>query len=153
MAINKDLTPDIHKYMDILQTNIQRMSQLSMMCKAWCISLLTAGILFFLQKDQAYQLPTLFIPVVLFWFIDSIYLSIERDFIRLFSELKEKLTSCEYEISITDLYCFNLKRGFKRYVDALKAGLTSFSTIVFYGAISCFIVWMTWQNQIWNALF
>ena len=74
-----DLDAHVHKYMDMLQLNIQRMSQLSMKCKAWCIAIVTAVFMFYLNEEKDAALHLLFLPVLLLWYIDSLYLSIERE--------------------------------------------------------------------------
>lgn len=146
------LDDHVHKYMDMLQVNIQRMSKLSMMCKAWCISLFSAVFLFYFKEGKAEALQILFLPVGLFWFIDSLYLSIEREFVGHFTALRRKILSLDEDVEWNDLFSFKTSKGWRRYCKALLVAFGSFATLLFYGAIAVTLAWVLWGDVLCNAI-
>ena len=75
---------DDRHYISLLQENINRMASNSASCKTWLVTILAA-----LLAVQA-SLPELrglvwiaIIPTILFYFLDSYYLGLERRFVRL----------------------------------------------------------------------
>lgn len=83
------------KHLDLIQGIINRMSSNSFMLKGWTVTLV-AGIFVLSGKDtdQLYFLVA-YIPVLVFWYLDSYYLLQER----LYRSLYEKVRKTE-EISI-----------------------------------------------------
>ena len=84
MASNIFSEEDDRNYISLLQENINRMASNSANCKTWLITILAA-----LLAVQA-SLPELrglvwiaLIPTVLFYFLDSYYLGLERRFIKI----------------------------------------------------------------------
>ena len=70
----------VHKSIDLLQANLHRMCQLSNTCKAWCITLASAVLLFAVKEQQREMLSVLLMPVGMFYVLDAYYLSVEREF-------------------------------------------------------------------------
>jgi len=146
------LDEHVHKYMDMLQLNIQRMSQLSMRCKAWCIALFSAVFLFYLKEGEVAALQILFLPVGLFWYIDALYLSVERDFVKHFENLRKKILSKDTSVEWDDLFSFKTTKGWRRYCKGVRVAFGSFATLLFYGAITLTLAWVLWGNILWNSL-
>lgn len=73
----KDIEPKIRK-LEMIQNIISRMEQNSIMLKGWAIALIS-GVFVLSSKDSN---PTYFliayIPTILFWLIDSMYLQLQR---------------------------------------------------------------------------
>lgn len=145
------LDDHVHKYMDMLQLNIQRMSKLSMQCKAWCIALFSAVFLFYFKEGKVEALQILFLPVGLFWYIDSLYLSIERDFVNHFRALTRKIRSTSKDVHWEDLFEFTTAKGWRRYWRGLGVAFGSFATLLFYGALMVTLIWILWGECVWNA--
>lgn len=77
--MSKAYNEDSRLYITMLQSNIERMATNSRNCKAWMITIVTA----FMALESAIQNINEWIllgilPVVLFWYLDSFYLSLER---------------------------------------------------------------------------
>ena len=75
-----DSEPTRH-YLSMLQDNITRMATNSANCKTWTITIVTA-LLALTLADKAITgyLKVLYIPVFLFYLLDSYYLSVEKRF-------------------------------------------------------------------------
>ncbi|MBO5407405.1 MAG: hypothetical protein J6A27_07865 [Bacteroidales bacterium] len=75
-----DSEPTRH-YLSMLQDNITRMATNSANCKTWTITIVTA-LLALTLADKAIigYLKVLYIPVFLFYLLDSYYLSVEKRF-------------------------------------------------------------------------
>ena len=133
-----------HKYLDILQMNIQRMSQLSNTCKSWCLTLTSALLLFILKEKQWDLLNVLLLPIGLFYVLDAYYLSVEREFVFLSKAISKKIQNGNVEIS--DLFVIRMSKGLKRLCLILKAGFWSWSTLPFYGTIFGVLIYiMKWK--------
>jgi hypothetical protein len=66
------------RHLEMIQAVINRMANNSFMLKGWAVTLV-AGV-FALSANDANKIFFLvaYIPIVLFWFLDSYYLQIER---------------------------------------------------------------------------
>ena len=92
----------------MIQNIITRMGANSFSLKSWAVTLV-AGILALSsnETDKTYFLIA-FIPIVVFWFLDSYYLQLERKYIQLFEYIRKseyveidfdlKLKKAEYQI-------------------------------------------------------
>ena len=70
---------DERLYLQIMQANIERMAANSANCKVWMINLITAFVTIgSLIPSMRGWLILGIIPVILFWYIDSYYLHLER---------------------------------------------------------------------------
>ena len=76
-----------HFYMDMIQGIINRMANNSFMLKGWAVTLI-AGIFVLASKDtdKMYFLIA-YIPIILFWLLDSYYLSLERLYRKLYDKV------------------------------------------------------------------
>jgi len=68
------------RHLEMIQAVITRMASNSFMLKGWAVTLI-AGVFVLASKDSnpVYFLIA-YIPIVLFWFLDSYYLQLERKF-------------------------------------------------------------------------
>lgn len=68
----------LHKEIDLIQANILRMANNSFLIKGWAVSLVIA--VFALSSDKLVFPKSLFmfLPVLLFWYLDAIFLQNER---------------------------------------------------------------------------
>jgi len=75
------------RHLDMIQAVITRMATNSFMLKGWAVTLI-AGVFVLSSKDSN---PLFFliayIPIVLFWFLDSYYLQLERKFRVLYKQI------------------------------------------------------------------
>jgi hypothetical protein len=88
------------RHLEMIQAVISRMANNSFMLKGWAVTLV-AGV-FALSANDANEIFFLiaYVPVVLFWFLDSYYLQLERKF----KVLYNKIGDCEepdFTFSIT----------------------------------------------------
>lgn len=76
-----------HFHMDMIQGIINRMANNSFMLKGWAVTLI-AGIFVLASKDtdKMYFLIA-YIPIILFWLLDSYYLNLERLYRKLYDKV------------------------------------------------------------------
>lgn len=78
------------KYLEMIQNIIQRMTNNSFLMKGWTVTLIVAV---FVLSDKAMN-PNYFwiayVPVIVFWFLDSYYLLLERRYIFLYNEVRNR---------------------------------------------------------------
>ena len=78
------------RYLEMIQGIITRMSTNSFALKGWAVTLV-AGIFALASKesDKIYFLIA-YVPLVIFWFLDSYYLQLERKYRKLYEESTQK---------------------------------------------------------------
>lgn len=75
------------KHLEMIQSIISRMSQNSFSLKGWTITLV-AGIFALAAKDANLSFFLIsYMPIILFWFLDSYYLQMERKYRAFYNHL------------------------------------------------------------------
>ncbi|HPX32761.1 MAG TPA: hypothetical protein PLT36_04585 [Erysipelotrichaceae bacterium] len=105
------------KHLELIQTVINRMANNSFMLKGWAVTLV-AGIFVLAEKDtdKLYFLVA-YIPIIVFWCLDSYYLLQERLYRALYEKVRQtdedkidfslKATTTEFE-SNKNYFCSSL---------------------------------------------
>lgn len=88
----------VRAHLSIMQAVIQRMAGNSASCKMWCVLMVGVMLLLSARKDM----PLAFIPAVLFLFLDTYYLALERAFRGSYNAFVRKLH--KGEVALSDLY-------------------------------------------------
>jgi len=89
------------KHLEFVQTAINRMASNSFLLKGWTITL--AGgllVLSFKEADRRYLYISLMV-IALFWMLDGYYLSLERNFIRLYNHVRQETGATDFSMSIS----------------------------------------------------
>ncbi len=82
------------KEIDIIQGTIKRMAFNSFVIKGWAITLVVVALLL---RGVEYQVWIAFIPLLVFWFLDSYFLHQERLYRRLYEwVINNRLNTKEY---------------------------------------------------------
>lgn len=71
-------------FLPLLQGVINRFAANSSNCKTWCVTLVSAIVLFSADKKTPEGLAVAYIPTAFFLFLDAYYLSMERDAIDIY---------------------------------------------------------------------
>jgi hypothetical protein len=80
------------KFLEMIQGIINRMASSSFLLKGWAVTLLT-GIFALAAKDSNSTFFLIaYIPIILFWFLDSYYLQLERKYRVLYNKATETLS-------------------------------------------------------------
>ena len=118
-----------HKHLEFLQTVINRMAGNSFLLKGWTITLIAA--LFALaakDADKSYILIAYF-PLLIFWYLDSYYLSQERGFRALYDQVREKP---ELEID----FSMNTKSINDKHRTSRANAFLSNTLVTYYGGLA-----------------
>lgn len=131
------MTEHFHKHLDILQGLINRMAGNSSTCKNYCVTLVT-GILALDQVKSAHGFTWLaMVPVLLFCFLDAYYLSLERHFIKQYSELIQRWQNDK--LKSKHLFTIHpIGQRLEIFGHVINA-FGSYSIFPFYGALSLVI--------------
>lgn len=95
------------KHLEFLQSNISRMNQCSFQMKGWAITIVSALIAVYvatISNECGGNKLFIFVaiaPTVLFWVLDSFYLSQERKLIGIYNDIIHK-EQCNNELKIKD---------------------------------------------------
>lgn len=133
----------IQKHIDLVQSIIDRMASNSSNCKNWCITVISAILVIAYDKSDLSILDLSFVPLLLFFFLDSYYLSMERE-LRL--DLKRTIMALHSDsLEREQLYIIDIEPGlFYRIIQTFKVGLTSASTLPFYSLFLILLVFARW---------
>lgn len=137
----KEINSDhLHKHLDILQGIISRMAANSASCKNYCITLVTALLaLAFGQSDVTQMLLYIaYIPIVLFFFLDAYYLSLECYFKGEYKTVVQKWQNDN--LLAIDLFSIeSSEKGLSGFLAVLKS-MKSFSVWPFYLSLLIVVV-------------
>lgn len=128
------------KHLEFLQNNISRMNQCSFQMKGWAITIASALVAIFVstissesQGNKIYLYAAI-ASSILFWGLDSLYLSKERKFIGIYNDIigvdneanQPTVNIKEYEIPL---------KKYNRGYYCIFRSIISLSEITLYGAI------------------
>lgn len=88
-----------------MQGIIQRMAENSRSCKTWCITIVSAVLVLVLRVDKPDYILVALAPTVLFLFLDTYYLALERGFRKSYKAFVKKLHAASEDISSVPLCC------------------------------------------------
>ncbi len=100
-GINAD-SPVVHTHLTIMQGVINRMAENSRSCKVWCVTLVAATLVLVARTGEPQHALIALVPTLLFLFLDSYYLALERSFIKSQNAFVAKLHRSELESA--DIY-------------------------------------------------
>ena len=119
-------------YISLLQENINRMASNSANCKTWLVTLFAAITALQLTADDLRNIlwitPGL---IILFYCLDSYYLSLERKFIALEKDFVAQAKATKDDVLNEGIYSFNI-RSVKDKRATFWSSLVSWSTFPFY---------------------
>lgn len=75
------------KHLEFIQNVITRMNTNSFQIKGWAVTITSALLAIFAAKSNPYFIATAILPVFIFWFLDSYYLTQERKFRGLYNDV------------------------------------------------------------------
>lgn len=135
--IQVDIPQSAQFHLSMVQGIIQRMSSNSTSCKAWCITLVSALLVLISERsDPNYALIT-FLPIILFFVLDTYYLSLEKRFRKSHNSFIEKLHSGSLQIK--DLYAITPE---EKAVKMFFYSAISLSIWTFYLTLSALVLWV-----------
>ena len=92
----------IQTHLTIMQGVIQRMAENSRSCKVWCITLVAATLVIVARTGEAQHALIALGPTLLFLFLDTYYLALERAFIKSYRKFVSDLHS--NKLAPSDVY-------------------------------------------------
>lgn len=87
----------VQKHLEIMQGVINRMAENSRSCKVWCVTLVAATLVLVARTGEPQHALIALVPTLLFLFLDSYYLALERAFIGSQNAFVRKLHRGELE--------------------------------------------------------
>ena len=126
-------SPGVQSYLGILQGVINRMASNSSGCKTWCIALVSAIVVIVADKGKPQFVWISLFPVLLFFFLDSYYLSLEVRFRDRYNDFIQKLHA--EDATVEDLFIVTPGKGFKSIAKSTVKAWLSLSVWPFYGLL------------------
>jgi hypothetical protein len=119
------------KEIELIQGIIRRMANDSFLIKGWALTLVIASLLL---KVPRYEAWIAFIPLLMFWFLDSYFLWQERLYRALYDwVVSNRLTTNDHLFDLTT-------KRFEKSVDSKYRTMLSMTIVWFYGLIGTLIV-------------
>ena len=129
----------VQAHLTIMQGVIQRMAEDSRSCKVWCVTLVAASLVLVARTGEPRHALIALIPTLLFMFLDSYYLALERAFIGSQNAFVAKLH--KGELILTDVYKVEpTGMGWRLIARCL---LVSVSVLPFYVLVTATVL-MSW---------
>jgi hypothetical protein len=129
-------SPAVQAHLGIIQAVIQRMASNSASCKAWCITLVSAILVIVADKGKPRHAVIAAVPTILFFVLDSYYLSLEKRFRDSYNSFIDKLH--RGRVTASDLYAVTPHGP---PFSAFVAAVLSFSIWPFYLALAG-MIWL-----------
>ena len=128
----------VQKYLELLQNVIERMARNSASCKTWCVTIVSAALVFLASSSRPDLLILALVPIFMFGALDAYYLSLEKGFRRKYEAVLKKVHSR----SLLESELFELSIEGSPPISLLNA-ISSFSLIAFYPALAVllFFIW------------
>ena len=95
-ALDAD-SPAVQAHLTMMQGVIHRMAENSRSCKVWCVTLVAGVLVLVARTGEPQHALIALVPTLLFLFLDSYYLALERSFIRSQNAFVAKLHRDELE--------------------------------------------------------
>ena len=89
----------VQKHLEMMQGVINRMAENSRSCKVWCVTLVAATLVLVARTGEPQHALIALVPTLLFLFLDSYYLALERAFIGSQNAFVRKLHRGQLELS------------------------------------------------------
>lgn len=131
MQKNTNLKEFMLKEIDVIQDIVKRMAFNSFVIKGWAITLVVVTLLL---REAKYQVWIAFIPLLVFWFLDSYFLHQERLYRKLYEWVIHNRLNTEEYLFDMDAY---------RFRDEVQSRFRIMFSITlgwFYGSIAILIV-------------
>lgn len=131
MGDNDTLKEYMFKEIEIIQDIIKRMASNSFMIKGWTVVLVIATMLL---KGKKYQVFIAFIPLMVFWFLDTYFLWQETMYRELYNWVRKNRLK-------TDEYLFDMNAY--RFKDCAKSRVRIMFSVTlgwFYGSILLLLI-------------
>lgn len=130
----------VQKHLEINQNVIMRMGENSRSCKVWCVTLVAAVLVLVARTGEANHVLIALGPTLLFYVLDSYYLSLERAFRRSFDYFVHELH--EGRVSSHDLFVVDFIGSIPR--GTLWAMFVSFTVWPFYAVVAATVLLAWW---------
>jgi len=89
------------KHLDLIQAIITRLSNNSFLIKGWCITLMVGLFALYAKNSESKYIFICLYPTILFWIIDSYYLSLEKTYRSLYNNVRiKKEESIDFNLSM-----------------------------------------------------
>ena len=123
-------SPAVHSYLTILQNVIGRMATDSSACKTWCITLVSAIVVVVATEGKPTSIWIALIPLILFLFLDTYYLTLERLFRRRYDSFIKKVQ--DGTVLVDDTFIVTPVESPGKHLFAIGQTAGSFSVWPFY---------------------
>lgn len=124
----------VQNHINILQGIISRMASNSANCKTWAITIISAIVVLLIDKSKTCVLYIAYIPLGIFFLLDSFYLGLERFFRKEYNSFVDSLNEDNFDTN--SVYRISGPKKLTNKISQTIGALFSFSTLPFYLIIS-----------------
>jgi len=124
----------VHAQLTIYQGIIGRMATNSASCKTWCITIVSAILVVMADKQKGNYIFVAVVPIMLFYFLDSYYLHLERCFIASYNKFLKHVR--EGTATEEELFKIAPPKGVGTTCRGVGVSALSFATGPFYATLA-----------------
>lgn len=101
-----------NKHLELITRAINRMAGNSALMKGWSVTLVV-GLFVLSDKDTQYKfIYVAFVPIIFFWFLDIMYLSLERAFRNLYDKVRNtREEDIDFDMNVKPYLTFSNWKG------------------------------------------
>lgn len=114
------------KHLEMIQAEIIRMGNNSLLVKGWCVTMLTALFTFGGKEGKPQLIFMAYFPLLMFWYLDGLFLLRERLFRKIY-DYKRTQPETDFALSPIDI------PSEKREIDSVSRVMFSNTLRIFYG--------------------
>lgn len=98
------------KHLEFIQNAINRMANNSFIIKGWCVTIISVLFTLSEKENNPSFIIILLLPIISFWLLDAYFLKLEREYRKLYDEvrIKENIDFCmnteKVRVCITDTF-------------------------------------------------
>ena len=95
------------KHLEFIQNAINRMANNSFIIKGWYITIVSGLFAFEIKEINQKYILSPFIPLLFFWFLDAYFLKKEREYRKLYDNVREKKKEeIDFSMNIDQKECY-----------------------------------------------
>jgi len=105
----KNLLSEKKEHLKMIEDIIARMANNSFLLKSWAVSLISAILLFADYKQNLVFVWMAICPIFVFWFLDALYLQLERKYKKLYKLVRQDYIDKTNKITLFDMDTKNIE--------------------------------------------
>lgn len=101
------------KHLEMIEKIIERMASNSFKLKGWAVTLVAVIGAIIARDSDKYLFFLVFIPIVMFWYLDAFYLQLERKYRELYERVRKQEGETDFSMKTSEISKDKIKLSFR----------------------------------------